>query len=39
MAKLAKISKMNFVENTHCHLGFCEEMYLSKDALMFVSSV
>ncbi len=26
---------MNFGENTHCHQDFCEEIYSSKDALMF----
>jgi hypothetical protein len=39
LQELVKISKMNFGENTHCHLDFCEEIYLSKDALMFASSV
>jgi hypothetical protein len=36
---VAKISKMNFGENTNCHLDFSEETYLSKDVLTFASSV
>jgi hypothetical protein len=39
MAKMAKISKMNFGENTHRRLNVSEEMYLSKDVLMFASLV
>jgi hypothetical protein len=39
MAKTGYNFKNEFWGNTHCHLDFSEEMYLSKHVQMFASSV